>query len=58
MKEQQKTKGPEKLPYTPPEVVRVSLRPEEAVLGHCKTSTSTGPAAATCKTYFCRTFGS
>ncbi len=23
-------------PYEPPQVTRVSLRPEEAVLGHCK----------------------
>ena len=44
--------------YQPPEVVRVSLRPEEAVLGHCKTFTSTGPAAASCRTFFCKTFGS
>lgn len=44
--------------YQPPEVVRVSLRPEEAVLGHCKTATSTGPASATCRTFFCKTFGS
>jgi len=44
--------------YQPPEVVRVSLRPEEAVLGHCKTFTSTGPAAASCRSFFCKTFGS
>lgn len=44
--------------YQPPEVVRVSLRPEEAVLGHCKTFSSTGPAAASCRTFFCKTFGS
>jgi hypothetical protein len=44
--------------YQPPEVVRVILRPEEAVLGHCKTSTNTGPASASCRTFFCKTFGS
>jgi len=44
--------------YQPPEVVRVSLRPEEAVLGHCKTSTATGPAAPHCSTFICKTFGS
>jgi len=45
--------------YQPPEVVRVSLRPEEAVLGHCKTATSTGPATlGSCTHLFCKTFGS
>ena len=44
--------------YHPPEVVRVSLRPEEAVLGHCKTFSSTGPASSSCSRLFCKTFGS
>jgi hypothetical protein len=48
----------ERAAYQPPEVVRVSLRPEEAVLGHCKTFSSTGPASASCRTFFCKTFGS
>jgi len=48
----------QRVAYQPPEVVRVSLRPEEAVLGHCKTFSSVGPAAGTCRTLFCRTFGS
>ena len=30
-------------PYEPPKVVRVPLRPEEAVLGHCKISGAGGP---------------
>lgn len=30
--------------YQPPEVTRVSLRPEEAVLGACKTASISGPA--------------
>jgi hypothetical protein len=35
-----------KKPYEPPKVTRVSLRPEEAVLGACKTTTGTGPASS------------
>jgi hypothetical protein len=31
--------------YEPPKVMRVSLRPEEAVLGHCKIAGSSGPFA-------------
>jgi len=34
--------------YSRPELVRYPLRPEEAVLGACKSSTSAGPAAADC----------
>ena len=44
--------------YTPPKLVRISLRPEEAVLGHCKVSGSAGPASASCTAVFCRTPGS
>jgi len=29
-------------------VVRISLRPEEAVLGNCKTSSSAGPVGGSC----------
>jgi hypothetical protein len=32
-------------PYEKPMVLRVSLRPEEAVLGHCKITSSGGPAS-------------
>ncbi len=31
--------------YEPPRLTVISLRPEEAVLGHCKSTTSGGPAA-------------
>jgi hypothetical protein len=34
--------------YEEPKLVRVSLRPDEAVLGHCKISGSAGPAGASC----------
>jgi len=49
MKDEQKPKTQEKAPYQPPEVVRVSLRPEEAVLGHCKVTGTTGPVSGSCK---------
>jgi hypothetical protein len=29
--------------YDPPRLVTISLRPEEAVLGHCKISGGSGP---------------
>jgi hypothetical protein len=45
--------------YEPPQVMRVSLRPEEAVLGHCKVSGSAGPVSSSCRgTITCRTIGS
>lgn len=47
-----------KSPYQAPQVVRVNLRPEEAVLGHCKVPSSGGPGNSSCKTLFCKTFGS
>jgi hypothetical protein len=37
-----------KAPYQSPQVVRVSLRPEEAVLGHCKISGHAGPISGGC----------
>ena len=32
-------------PYDPPRLVTISLRPEEAVLGHCKVAGGSGPAS-------------
>jgi hypothetical protein len=46
-KEQKKTKRAEKAKYTRPGVTRVSLRPEEAVLGHCKVTGAAGPSSGT-----------
>jgi hypothetical protein len=37
-----------KKPYSKPEVRQVPLRPEEAVLGACKSSSAVGMAQATC----------
>jgi hypothetical protein len=37
-----------KKPYQKPEIRQVALRPEEAVLGSCKSSTAGGPAQLHC----------
>jgi hypothetical protein len=60
MNDSLKSDKPAKAPYQPPVVVRVSLRPEEAVLGHCKITGSAGPASSGCHTLVlvCRTPGS
>lgn len=39
----------DKKPYTRPEVKQVPLRPDEAVLGACKTGGYYGPTAPNCK---------
>jgi hypothetical protein len=39
-----------KKPYSKPELRKVPLRPEEAVLGFCKTSSSRGPGRTNCRT--------
>ena len=36
--------------YRPPRMTVISLRPEEAVLGHCKSMTAAGPVGGTCHT--------
>jgi len=38
----------EKKPYAKPQIQEVPLRPDEAVLGGCKVSTTSGPAQAKC----------
>lgn len=58
MNDKSKTGTNAKVPYQPPQVVKVSLRPEEAVLGHCKVAGITGPISSSCRTFFCKTFGS
>jgi hypothetical protein len=37
--------------YTRPEITRYPLRPEEAVLGFCKSSTTSGSNGATCSQF-------
>lgn len=47
-------------PYEPPKVVAVNLRPEEAVLGHCKIATGGGPGPSGCSKMglTCKSLGS
>jgi hypothetical protein len=40
--------GQLKKPYSKPELSKVPLRPEEAVLAFCKIKQSTGPSKANC----------
>lgn len=35
--------GSQKKPYEPPTLTAINLRPEEAVLGHCKIAGGSGP---------------
>ena len=62
MTENTKPAGPARTrkAYEPPVLHRVHLRPEEAVLGACKTSNVAGPGASTCAGGFptCATPGS
>ena len=49
----------EKAKYEAPTLTRISLRPEEAVLGHCKNLSSAGPVGGTCNAVGnCQTIGS
>lgn len=48
-----------KMPYTRPSITRVPLRPEEAVLGFCKSSNKKGPMKTSrCNLPACSTMGS
>jgi hypothetical protein len=38
----------QKRPYVKPQIQEVPLRPDEAVLGGCKTSSGSGPAQLRC----------
>jgi hypothetical protein len=45
--------------YEAPKIIRVSLRPDEAVLGHCKVTGSAGPVSGSCRSIVsCKTLGS
>jgi len=48
----------EKAAYEIPKLIKVNLRPEEAVLGSCKTSSSMGPSSVNCAILGCSTVGS
>lgn len=57
MKDENEGQG--KRTYQAPRVTTISLRPEEAVLGHCKSPSSAGPVGASCVTGgACKTQGS
>jgi hypothetical protein len=58
MSEANHPENKDRKPYETPKIVRVSLRPDEAVLGHCKIPGSAGPGNSSCGTLFCRTLGS
>jgi hypothetical protein len=46
---EEKQDSPGKLKaYEAPKLIRVSLRPEEAVLGHCKITGHAGPVSGSC----------
>lgn len=49
---------PPKKPYQKPELKQIPLRPEEAVLGACKTTGVSGPATSNCGTFMCSAVGS
>jgi hypothetical protein len=46
--------------YEPPRITEISLRPEEAVLSHCKIAGASGPIGASCNILIvqCSTVGS
>jgi len=51
------TDADSKKSYEPPRLTTISLRPEEAVLGHCKTSGSNFPGFP-CTAFVCSNVGS
>ena len=54
-----KNENKEKKPYQKPVVARFALRPEEAVLGFCKSSGASGPSGGDCMSVgTCRVPGS
>jgi hypothetical protein len=44
--------------YQPPQLTTISLRPEEAVLGHCKIAGTGGPFSTNCVAVPCMSIGS
>jgi hypothetical protein len=51
--------GRPKKTYSEPKLVTIPLRPEEAVLGHCKTSAAAGPGNSKCSSpSSCHSLGS
>jgi hypothetical protein len=51
--------GEQRKPYEKPTLSEVALRPDEAVLGSCKTMSSAGPVEASCGAFGnCMSIGS
>ena len=50
--------GESKKTYEPPLLMTISLRPEEAVLGACKTSTGIDGCHNPCASFLCQNVGS
>jgi len=57
MERQNDEQRPEKKRYEKPEVKRFPLRPEEAVLGFCKSNNS-GASSPACAAFSCKSHGS
>lgn len=57
MKKPDREKKHQKKLYAKPELRQVDLRPEEAVLGNCKTLGVAGPLAGSCTTTGCSVIG-
>jgi hypothetical protein len=55
--DQEASNAASKKTYEPPQLTTISLRPEEAVLGHCKTSGSSFPGFP-CSAFVCQNVGS
>lgn len=47
-----------KKPYEAPRLTTISLRPEEAVLGHCKTAAGRDQCGTPCASFLCVNVGS
>ena len=48
MDEGKKKAPPKKKPYAKPAVKKVELKPDEAILGGCKTTGTSGPSDSNC----------
>ena len=57
MQREQEELQQEKKRYEKPEIKRFPLRPEEAVLGFCKSNNS-GNSSPSCSATFCKSHGS
>jgi len=44
--------------YEAPQLTTISLRPEEAVLGHCKTASGKDQCGTPCASFLCQNVGS